>query len=183
MGKKADEKQKVEKKDTGRKADGGMSEEKGNEHVETQHASEHKEKHYMENLKRLQADFDNFRRRTEKEKLEIGDHAKESLVKELLEPIDNLERALQSAENGEDFESLRTGVELTLKMLKKTLEKQGLSEIDAEGCCFNPNLHEAVMAESCEGKENDSISCVFEKGYMFNGRVIRPSRVKVVKNE
>ena len=130
------------------------------------------------NLKymRLMADFQNFKRRTEKEKGDIYAFANEKLIGELLNVIDNFERALAMAEEGDGFAE---GIRLIFKQLQGVLEKSGVAEIEALGQDFDPNFHNAVMMEDSAEYESGKVTEVLQKGYMLNNRVIRPSMVKV----
>lgn len=125
---------------------------------------------------RLMADFQNFRRRTEKEKSDIYAFANEKIISELLDVIDNFERAL-AAGNAED--SFYKGMEMILKQLLSVLEKAGASEIPALGEDFDPNFHNAVMMEDSTEYDSGKVTEVLQKGYILNSRVIRPSMVKV----
>lgn len=125
---------------------------------------------------RLMADFQNFRRRTEKEKNDIYAFANEKIVSELLNVIDNFERALAMAEEGDSFAE---GIRLIFKQLQGVLEKSGVAEIEALGQDFDPNFHNAVMMEDSAEYESGKVTEVLQKGYMLNNRVIRPSMVKV----
>lgn len=125
---------------------------------------------------RLMADFQNFRRRTEKEKSDIYAFANEKIISELLDVIDNFERAL-AAGNAED--SFYKGMEMILKQLLAVLEKAGASEIPALGEEFDPNFHNAVMMEDSTEYDSGKVTEVLQKGYILNSRVIRPSMVKV----
>ncbi|MBR3705520.1 MAG: nucleotide exchange factor GrpE [Firmicutes bacterium] len=125
---------------------------------------------------RLMADFQNFRRRTEKEKNDIYAFANEKIVSELLNVIDNFERALAMAEEGDGFAE---GMKLIFKQLQGVLEKSGVAEIEALGQDFDPNFHNAVMMEDSAEYESGKVTEVLQKGYMLNNRVIRPSMVKV----
>ena len=125
---------------------------------------------------RLMADFQNFRRRTEKEKNDIYAFANEKIVSELLNVIDNFERALAMAEEGDSFAE---GIRLIFKQLQGVLEKSGVAEIEALGQDFDPNFHNAVMMEDSTEYESGKVTEVLQKGYMLNNRVIRPSMVKV----
>ncbi len=136
----------------------------------------------LDQLQRLQADFDNYRKRTEKERPEIGNHAKEDIVLPILEVIDNLERCEKSASETDDFDALKSGVELTLKLLRDALKKEGLEEISCAGEKFDPEKHEAMLTTASEEHEDDHIAEELQKGYIFKSKVIRPSKVKVVKN-
>jgi len=125
---------------------------------------------------RLMADFQNFRRRTEKEKSDIYAFANEKIVSELLNVIDNFERALALGQEGDSFVE---GMSLIFKQLQGVLEKAGVKEIEALGLDFDPNFHNAVMMEDTDEFESGKVSCVLQKGYMLNNKVIRPSMVKV----
>lgn len=125
-------------------------------------------------LKRTQAEFLNFKRRTEKEKLELATFANEKIMLELLAVIDNFERGLEAVED--KGSSLFQGMELICKQLYATMEKNGISLIDTS-IDFDPNFHHAVMQE--EGEEKGKILEVFQKGYLLKDRVIRPAMVKV----
>lgn len=125
---------------------------------------------------RLMADFQNFKRRTEKEKNDIYAFANEKIISELLNVIDNFERALDA---GDAEDSFVKGMELILKQLLDVLEKAGTSEIAALGEDFDPNFHNAVMMEDSSEYESGKVTEVLQKGYILNNRVIRPSMVKV----
>lgn len=126
---------------------------------------------------RLMADFQNYKKRVEKEKTELYSYANEKLVTEMLDVIDNFERALDQEDVGEGF---KEGMEMIFKQLSGVLEKSGLAEIAALGEEFDPNIHNAVMTEDTEEYESGKVSGVMQKGYTLNGKVIRPSMVKVV---
>lgn len=128
-------------------------------------------------LQRLQADFDNYRKRVKTEKQEWTTQAVCDIVRELLPVIDNLERAL--AADG-TAESLAAGVELVFKQFLSALEKHGLSAIEACGGQFDPNCHHAIMQVECEEPENTVVE-ELQKGYRLNERILRPSMVKVAK--
>ncbi len=126
---------------------------------------------------RLMAEFQNYKRRTEKEKGELFKYASEKLVVQLVEILDNFDRALnQSAGGGEAFAA---GMELIFKQLTDVLEKNGVEEIKALGEDFDPNFHNAVMMEDTTEYESGKVSDVLQKGYTLNGKVVRPSMVKV----
>ncbi len=125
---------------------------------------------------RLMADFQNFRRRTEKEKNDIYAFANEKIVSELLNVLDNFERAL---EHGAEGDSFAEGMKMIFKQLQDVLEKAGVAEIEALGLDFDPNFHNAVMTEDSAEYESGKVSAVLQKGYMLNHKVIRPSMVKV----
>ena len=125
---------------------------------------------------RLMADFQNYKRRTEKEKSDIYAFANEKIVSELLNVIDNFERALDAGNEGDSFVE---GMNLIFKQLQGVLEKAGVVEIEALGHEFGPNFHHAVMTEDSEEYESGKITAVLQKGYLLNNKVIRPSMVKV----
>ena len=126
---------------------------------------------------RLMADFQNYKKRVEKEKKDLYSYANEKLVTELLAVLDNFERALAHEDSGDGF---KEGMEMIFKQLMDVLEKSGLAEIAALGEDFDPNFHNAVMTEETEEYESGKVSGVMQKGYTLNGKVIRPSMVKVV---
>lgn len=128
-------------------------------------------------LLRLQADFLNYKSRTEKEKVKYYNNAIEDLVCEMLPILDNFERAL---ENLDSDENLSQGVEMILNQFKNLLNKYGVEEIDALGKKFDPNLHHGVSTEESDEKE-DTVIEVFQKGYKLKDKVIRPSMVKISK--
>lgn len=131
---------------------------------------------------RKQADFQNFTKRREKELENLREFASEKIITKLLDGIDNLERAVQSSFKTKDFDSLIKGVELILGNLKDIIKSEGVEEIITENAEFDPHHHMAVMiAESEEHKSNQIIS-ELQKGYKMKGKVIRPSMVKVCKN-
>ena len=126
---------------------------------------------------RLSADFQNYKRRVEKEKSDIYLFANEKIVLQLLEVIDNFDRAMQAAPQGDKFVE---GMELILKQLTDILAKNNVSEVASAGA-FDPNFHNAVMTEAVEGAESGSITKVFQKGYVMNGKLIRPAMVAVAQ--
>ena len=134
---------------------------------------------YYDRMLRLQAEFANFKKRTEKEKEDIYLYANEKLTLDLLDIIDNFERALEAQEDKE--EPLYTGVELIFKKMLDTLEKHGVKEIEALNKPFDMNLHHAVMREEIENCESGEVIEVFQKGYMIKDKVLRPAMVKVAQ--
>ncbi len=137
-------------------------------------AQEQAEK-YLDMARRIQADFDNYRKRTQRENEDFKKYASAGIVTDLLTVVDDLDRALDHAEGDDVFV---TGIRGVRANLMKVLEKNGLEEIPADGK-FDPNYHEALM--SVEGEEDDQIAEVFQKGYTLNGKVIRFTKVKVTK--
>ncbi len=134
--------------------------------------------HLREMYLRKLAEFDNFRKRTERERAEMKKIAAEGLVSELLPVLDNFQRAVQHADDSEP-EAFREGVEMIAKQFSDLLARSGLDPIDPIGEQFNPELHEAV--QRMEGSEYapGTVVAVFTKGYTFGGRLIRPAMVGV----
>ncbi|MCI5722178.1 MAG: nucleotide exchange factor GrpE, partial [Firmicutes bacterium] len=124
----------------------------------------------------LMADFQNYKRRVEKEKSDIYAYANEKIVSELLNVIDNFERALQHECADERYVE---GMQMIFKQFAGVLEKAGLEEITAEGEDFDPNFHNAVMTEDNPEFGSGKVTEVLQKGYLLNKKVIRPSMVKV----
>lgn len=133
----------------------------------------------QQRLLRVQADYDNFRRRTRQEKEEFAKYAASELVEQLLPVLDNFDRALHAAENSKDFDSLFKGVDMIFRQFLQVLEQSGLKEMDAVGQPFNPEYHEAVMKVEDSEQEEGTIVEQLQKGYMFKDKVLRPAMVKV----
>ena len=131
-------------------------------------------------LLRLQADFDNFRRRSAKEREEISAVVTQNFCKDMLPLLDNFERAM--AAETKDVEAFQKGVEMIFTQFQEILKKNGLEHIEAVGQKFDPNFHQAVMRVEDPEKEDDTVAQELQKGYMVKGRVIRPSMVQVVSN-
>lgn len=143
-----------------------------------------KEKEIEELKERLlyqQAEFENFKKLKSKEKQEALRFGNEILIKELLPVIDNLERAIEHAGKSEEARSITEGVALTLSGFLKVLEKSSVTRVDAKGKRFDPNLHEAVYQEETEEVEPGTVVGEFQKGYVMDGRLLRPSMVSVAK--
>jgi len=130
---------------------------------------------------RSQAEMDNIIKRNKKEKEEWVKYSNESLIKDLLQVIDNLENAINHSENENSFNALIEGVELTLKGLKDTLAKSGLEEVKTLGEDFDPCFHHAVQEEPSDSIEKGKILKEFQKGYSLNQRLIRPAMVVISK--
>ena len=131
-------------------------------------------------LLRLQADFDNFRRRSAKEREEISAVVTQNFCKDMLPLLDNFERAM--AAETKDVEAFQKGVEMIFTQFQEILKKNGLEHIEAVGQKFDPNFHQAVLRVEDPEKEDDTVAQELQKGYMVKGRVIRPSMVQVVSN-
>lgn len=132
-------------------------------------------------LLRTRAEIDNIRRRTEQDIEKAHKFALEKFSKDILNTIDNLERALATPANTEDesVKALFDGVQLTLKELLSTVARFGVEPVGAVGELFNPDLHQAISMQPAKGVESNHITAVLQKGYILNGRVIRPAMVMV----
>ena len=135
---------------------------------------------YLDHLRRLQAEFDNFRKRTLKQQTHAVELAAQPVVARLLEVLDDFELALMAAEQQPDFERFRKGVELVYAKLVDSLRAEGLERMDAEGAPFDPERHEALM-QSGEGDGELVVADVLRPGYTLKGRVLRPAGVRVHK--
>ncbi|MEK7474155.1 MAG: nucleotide exchange factor GrpE [Candidatus Coatesbacteria bacterium] len=139
---------------------------------------------------RLAADFDNYRKRSQRESQELAAGAGEALVKDLLPVLDNLERALAACaeakvEDGSPHaaavESVAKGVELTMRQFQAVLAKQGVERIQAVGKPFDPHRHEALLQEEREDATVETVTGELEAGYVLRGRVLRPAKVRVAR--
>ena len=131
---------------------------------------------HLNDLKRLAAEFENYRKRVAREQESLSARAAERLVKELLPIVDDLERALEAAEQHEEAK-LEDGVRLVHRQLASVLEREGLVEIETEGK-FDPHVHEALLSQPADADEGSVIE-VLQKGYRLGDRVLRPARVVV----
>jgi len=130
---------------------------------------------YLDALRRLKAEFENSRKRQERERARILSMASERLVHELLPVLDNLDRALEA---GGD---IREGVQATREQLAEVLAEEGLLPVASDGQLFDPNVHDAVMGQPSEEHEDGTIIQTFQRGYLLNGKAIRPAKVVVAK--
>ncbi len=176
----ADEAEKVNAEDAGEKTEGEAAEEEAKEaeakkaEEEAKKAEEAESERYM----RLMAEFQNFKRRVAKEKSDIHAYANEKIVGDLLPVLDNFERALSTETEDEGYAK---GMQLIFEQLKTALGNAGLEEIKAMDEEFDPNVHNAVMTETIEDKEDGIITKVLQKGYRLKDKVVRPSMVAVNK--
>jgi molecular chaperone GrpE (heat shock protein) len=137
---------------------------------------------YLDLLKRKQADFENFRKRSQKEIDENKRYATTEVVLDILNLIDDFERAVESTRSSKEFDVLIDGVLLIRKQFGNLLEKKyGVKSIEARGKEFDPTLHDAVMVDETGGYDKDTVIEDLRKGYMMHDRIIRPSKVKVAK--
>ena len=133
-------------------------------------------------LLRLHAEFDNFKKRLEREKIEFIKYANQEILAEILEISDNFERAVASAERAKDYTLLHQGVDMILRQLHKFLNEQGVVKIETKGKIFNPEFHEAVMHVHSSEPE-DTVIEELQSGYKFHDRLLRAAKVKVSKGE
>ena len=136
---------------------------------------------YLDDLRRLQADFDNYRKRTLREQTARAASASQALVTRLLPVLDNFELAVSAAEQSRDFDRMLKGVEMVFGELRLALEGEGLVKIEAEGKPFDPERHEAVIAVEEEDTEPGTVVDIVRAGYELRGKVLRPAMVKVAK--
>jgi len=135
---------------------------------------------YWNQLLRANAELENYKRRAERDLENAHKYGLEKVAKELLPIKDSMELGLAAAEGvGEDSIKVREGIELTLKMFNTLLEKIGITEIDPQGERFNPEFHQAMSMQAAAEKEPNTVLTVYQKGYLLNGRLIRPAMVVV----
>jgi molecular chaperone GrpE len=134
---------------------------------------------YLDHLRRLQAEFDNYRKRVQRDSEQHRLRAAEVVVESLLPVMDNMSRALEAAAQHEEGQ-LIAGLELVAGQLRATLEGHGLEEVPVEtGTLFDPNIHEAVMTQASQDYEEGTVLQVLERGYLLHGRLLRPAKVIV----
>ena len=134
---------------------------------------------YLGRLERLQADFDNYKKRQEKKQKEFIEFANERLISNLLTVLDNLERALDSTKNEENTKAIREGINNTLKGFYNILKKEGVVPMKSVGHRFDPYKHDAVMKIETDKHSEDMVTEEFLKGYYIKSKVLRPAMVKV----
>lgn len=154
---------------------------KETEYLKLQEEAE-KAKEYWDRILRLQADFDNTRKRLEREKQDFIKFANEGIILELLNILDDLERTVELAqEKHQDLSAFLKGVEMILAHLYEMIKEYGVKPIEAQGKLFDPNLHEALMQVENKDLTEHTIIEELQKGYLLNDRVIRTAKVKVTK--
>lgn len=136
---------------------------------------------YYDRLLRKTAEFDNYRKRTDRERQQLAEAAAADLLEELLPLVDDMERALKADPGTEATTAIRTGVELIHKQLLETLRKRGVKPIESLGADFDPHFHMAVAHEPAEGRREGEVIEEFRRGYMLGDRLLRPAMVKVAK--
>ncbi len=137
--------------------------------------------HWLDIARRSQAEFENAKKRLEREQAETAKYIVGAFAKELFAPIDNLERAMAASEKSKDFQALFDGLKLTHQAMLTSLANSGLRPIDAQGKPFDPNEHEALMMSNDTKLADNVVSQVFEKGWKLHDRVLRPAKVVVNK--
>jgi molecular chaperone GrpE len=142
--------------------------------VEAEEESGERGHDYLDDLRRLQAEFDNFRKRTFRERQQLEARGKRRLVEALLPVLDNFERAISHGEGG-------AGVEMVFKELRSSFEAEGLAEIPAEGKPFDPQVHEAVESVEDPDVEEPVVTQVYRRGYAFGDELVRPAMVVVAR--
>jgi molecular chaperone GrpE len=134
-----------------------------------------------EQIRRMQADFENFKRRMEQSREDMRACAREDVLKSLLPVIDNLEWALHSTKQSKNFDAFFEGITLVARSFKELLTREGLVEITAAGERFDPSRHQAIAMEEREDMPDETVVEEFQKGYQLGTKVIRPSLVKVAR--
>jgi molecular chaperone GrpE len=142
-------------------------------------AEKQRSEEYLTRLKYAQADFENLKKRVDRQAEEVRTYCTERIVLQLLDIVDELELAVRTGETSTDGKTLLEGVRMTLKKLRKVLEQEGVSPIECEGKTFDPTKHNAVETVEREGIQKCIVGEEVRKGYMMRNRVIRPSIVKV----
>lgn len=158
------------------------AEEKNELELELESARREAKEHY-DKLLRLAAEFENFKKRMEREKQNALKFAEENIIRELLPSLDNLERALEQGRQSEDLEGLLEGIEMTRAGLLGSLEKFGLQQLQSKGEAFDPNFHEALTMEANNEIPANHIIQEFQKGYLYKDRLLRAAKVTVSGGE
>jgi molecular chaperone GrpE len=138
---------------------------------------------YYDRLLRKTAEFDNYRKRVERDRQSFTESATADLVRDLLPLVDDLERALKADAGGEGAEGYRRGVELIHRQLLEILRRRGVKAIEALGADFDPHFHQAVAYEPAQGRREGEVIEEFARGYLIGDRLLRPTMVKVAKGE
>ncbi|MDI6810677.1 MAG: nucleotide exchange factor GrpE [archaeon] len=146
---------------------------------EVENLSKGKEEEYLTMLQYLKAEFENYKRRSEKEKQEFADYRLEGFIQDLMPIKDALEVAIGHAKENAQSEGLVRGVEMTVQQINELLKREGVEEIKAEGAQFDPFRHEVVSKEVVKNHPENTVIGVVRKGYLFRGKVIRPAMVKI----
>jgi molecular chaperone GrpE len=182
-----DKKTHEEKKDNGAKADGASEQQSvtiTSAEYEKLKADAAKAQENMDKIMRLQADFDNVRKRWDRERSEFTKYANEELLCDMLNIVDELERSLElSQQKPENYTAFLKGVEMILAHLHDLMKKNGVKCMDAQGKCFDPQYHEALMTVEKDDCPEHTIVDELQKGYMMNDRVLRTAKVQVSRKK
>jgi len=138
-------------------------------------------KEFLNSLLRVRADFDNYKKRSERENERYKAYATEKILKKLIQHYDDLNRALNVLDVIENGEHMKKGFELLVKNFEKLLKEEGIEPMNCEGQVFNPYKHEAMMVEEQDDIPENTIIEEMDKGYYFNNKVLRPAKVKISK--
>jgi molecular chaperone GrpE len=144
---------------------------------------EQKAKDSHDQMLRMKADFENSKKRLEREKQESAKYANEKLLAEILPIMDNLDRALASLNEGHDPEKVAEGLKLAQQEMHDVLEEHGVERVKSVGAAFDPRFHEAVGVVEAPDEEEGTVMDEVQRGYLLNGRLIRPSRVRIAQNK
>ncbi len=153
------------------------------EALDTSAELERQRDEYYDLLLRKTAEFDNYRKRIDRERQSVSEAAAADLIEDLLPLLDDLDRALQAEAGSEGADAYRRGVELIHRQLVEVLRKRGVRPIDALGADFDPHYHQAVAHEPAPGRRDSEVIEEFRRGYMLGERLLRPAMVKVAKGE
>jgi molecular chaperone GrpE len=154
---------------------------RGNDAPSREQTIELERDRYYDLLLRKSAEFDNYRRRVERERREQADRTVSELLLEMLQVVDDLERALGAEAIGEQAEAYRTGVDLIYRQMLELLKRRGVTPFDAVGQDFDPNVHQAVVSEEAPDRRDGEVIGQFRRGYMAGDRLLRPAMVKVAR--
>jgi molecular chaperone GrpE len=157
--------------------------EPGEQPADTPSDAERQRDEYYDLLLRKTAEFDNYRKRIDRERRAVAESAAADLLTELLPLVDDLERALSIDTTDETAQAYRRGVELIHRQLLDVLNKRGVRPLDTLGTDFDPNFHQAVSSEPADGRRDGEVIEEFRRGYMLGDRLLRPAMVKVAKGQ
>ncbi|PAF43761.1 nucleotide exchange factor GrpE [Helicobacter sp. 11S03491-1] len=169
----------TEEKDIAQQDDQTQNQEQENTLEQEDYQKKYQE--LQENYVRVHADFENTKKRLERDKYQALEYAYEKIARDLLPILDTLEKALESAKDAQSSEAIAQGLELTIENLHKVLAKHGIEAIKCDEK-FDPNIHDAIMQVPSDQKEDGDIVQVLQKGYKYKERVLRPAMVSIAKN-
>lgn len=183
--KKAQEQDAGEKEDTGAEADVEVLDAKRSDEEEAEKKEQKEQEDFKKKFYYLAAEMENMKKRFEREKQNLIKYGNEKLLKGLVEVVDNFDRTLQALESEEDKKILNIveGIDMVKGQMTEVLKKNGLEEVQTDGEIFDPNYHEAMAQQPSEDKKDQEVVSVFQKGYVLNGRLLRPAKVVVAKND